>query len=188
MKAKTLALIAIGMATTLGAQMSQAQSTTPSSGQSDQTASSSSQASANSGVHVKKLIGSTVKSNKGEKLGKLEDVVIDPQTGKATFAIIGQGGILRLGEKRLPVPWQALNLDSQNQVTLNVDKDKLQSAPTVTSSDATDLDNPGFVVIVYKFYEIPTGAGETPSGLQSSPSPSGPDSGSSKSDSGSSKP
>src|SRR6267154_1479706 len=113
----------------------------------------SAQATAN-GLHLSKLIGAQVKSNNGENLGKLEDVVIDPQTGRATFAIVGKGGILRLGEKRMPVPWQAITIDSQKRLTLNVDKEKLQSAPTTAQTDDTDLDNPDFVVLVYKFYEI----------------------------------
>src|SRR5712671_249491 len=159
MKRTTLGLVAICMTTALCAQLSTAQQT-------DQTQSRTgraSQAGNVSGLHASKLIGAEVKSNNGEKLGKLEDIVIDPQTGRATFAVIGKGGILKLGEKRLPVPWQALRVDSQKQLTLNMDKDRLGTAPTFQSS-ASDLDNPDFVMVVYKFYEIPAGAGETPGG------------------------
>src|SRR4029077_5697032 len=139
MKATRLELITLCMVTALGAQLSLAQ-------QSDQTPSqssglnSSSQTSGSTagGIPLSKLKGATVKSNNGDKLGKVEDIIIDPQTGKATFAIIGKGGVLNLGEKRMPVPWQALTIDSQKQFTLNMDKEKLRSAPTV-NSDYSDL-------------------------------------------------
>ena len=172
MKRTTLGLLAICMTTALCAQLSTAQQT-------DQTQSRTgraSQAGNVSSLHASKLIGAEVKSNNGEKLGKLEDIVIDAQTGRATFAVIGKGGVLKLGEKRLPVPWQALRIDSEKQVTLlNADKDKLASAPTMQSDTFSDLDNQDFVVVVYKFYEIPVpaaGAGETPGGSQSNSSQS----------------
>ena len=124
-----------------------------------------------SGIHLNKLIGADVKSSAGENYGKVEDVILDPQPSKATFAVIGKGGILKLGEKRLPVPWQALTMNSEKQVTLSIDAQKLGSAPTVQSSASTELDNPEFVVSLYKYYDISTpGAGaavETPGGAQS---------------------
>src|SRR5258706_10749897 len=151
-----------------------------------QTSDSKSQASSSSptaGLHASKLIGADVQSSTGQKYGKLEDIIIDPQTGKATFAIVGKGGILRLGEKRLPVPWQALSLSSEKRVTLNMDPQKLQSAPTIETGSA-ELDNPDFVVVVYKFYEIPVSssgaAGETPGGSQTGSSSSRTNSGSSQ--------
>jgi len=184
MKNNKVQLIAIFATAALSAQLAMAQS-------SDSKAQSSSNGSSTAGLHVSKLVGADVKSSSGEKYGKLEDVIIDPQTGKATFAIIGKGGILRLGEKRLPVPWQALSVNSEKQVTLNMDPQKLQSAPTVQSSDSTELDNPEFVVVVYKFYEIPAGSGaaaETPGGSQSGASSSSSTKSESQTNSSSSKP
>jgi len=187
MKPKTLELMAVCLATALCAQISLAQqSDQTQSQQPGRTKDTSNQANdpTKSGIRLSKLIGAEVKSNNGENLGRLEDVVIDPQTGKPTFAVIGKGGILRLGEKRLPVPWQALTIDSQKRVTLNMDKTKMDSAPTI-DSDYANLDNPDFVVVVYRFYEIPLGgtgaAIETPgstdtgtSSSQSTPSSSNP--------------
>jgi sporulation protein YlmC with PRC-barrel domain len=155
-------LIATMLATALLAQVAVAQ-----------TSDSKNQLSAarTSGIHINKLIGAEVKSSAGENYGKVEDVIMDPQTGKATFAIIGKGGVLKLGEKRLPVPWQALTINSEKQVTLNMDAQNLGAAPTVQSSASTELDNTEFVVSLYKYYDIATpGSGaavETPGGAQS---------------------
>jgi len=170
MKTKRLELIAMCMATALCAQLSFAQQTDQK--QSRQTKSKSAHwaGGTTNGLHLSKLLGAQVKSNEGENLGKLEDVVIEPQTGQPTFAIVGKGGILRLGEKRMPVPWQALTIDAQKRLTLKVDKERLQTAPTTASAEDSDLENPDFVVIVYKFYEVePEGVGapgETPGGSE----------------------
>ena len=171
MKTKRLELAAMSLAIALCAQLSLAQQNDQKQPQQPgQIRDNSAQATAN-GLHLSKLIGAQVKSNNGENLGKLEDVVIDPQTGRATFAIVGKGGILRLGEKRMPVPWQAITIDSQKRLTLNVDKEKLQSAPTTARADDSELDNPDFVLVIYKFYEVaPPGVGavgETPGGTES---------------------
>jgi uncharacterized protein YrrD len=119
-----------------------------------------------------KLKGTAIKSTSGETLGKLEDVVLDPQ-GKATFAIISKGGVLSVGDKHLPVPWQALTFDSQKQITLNVDKEKLRTAPTV-KSDYSDLEDSSSTTTIYNFYGVqPSGVGssvETPGGTSSSSS------------------
>ena len=151
------------LATALLAQVAMAQT-------SDSTNQLSAARTSPSGIHINKLIGTEVKSSAGENYGKVEDVVMDPQTGKATFAIIGKGGVLKLGEKRLPVPWQALTIKSEKQVTLNMDAQKLGSAPTVQSSTSTELDNPEFVASLYKYYDVSTSSSgaavETPGGTQ----------------------
>ncbi|HWI57308.1 MAG TPA: PRC-barrel domain-containing protein [Bacillota bacterium] len=179
MKSNTLLWTALAMATALSAQAALAQesdtNSTSQAGQTDQTAAQPANqptaaqpagASATD-IRLSKLKGAEVKSNAGETLGKMEDLVIDPQTGKIRFAILGRGGVLGMGAKHVPVPWQAVTVQSEKQFTLNVDKQKLQTAPTV-KSDYSDLQNPEYVVNVYKFYEIQPAIGapgETPGGM-----------------------
>lgn len=182
MNTRKLKQIAISVATAFCAQALLAvQQTDQSQGQqsqpaSAQTSSSQTAASTNGNVRLSKLIGAKVRSNDGKDIGKLEDVLVDPQTGKPTFAILGQGGALGLGEKRHPVPWQGLQINSEKQVTLNMDQQKFSSAPTTSSADYSDLNNPEEVVVIYRYYEIaPAGAaGETPGGTQGGSSQSQP--------------
>lgn len=112
-------------------------------------------------VRLSKLMNAEIKSKSGENLGKLEDLMINPQTGQVDFAVIGRGGFLGLGEKLVPVPWQAVTVQSEKQFTLNVDKQKLQSAPTVDKK-FSELQQPGYDVTIYRFYSIPMGTAETP--------------------------
>lgn len=107
-------------------------------------------------------------SKSGEDLGKMEDLLINPQTGKIQYVVLGRGGVLGMGEKLVPVPWQAVNVSSEKEFTINVDKKKLKSAPTV-DKNYSQLDQPDYYVTIYRFYEIPenTGGAEGPSGSQS---------------------
>ena len=161
MKTKILELLAVGVATALCAQVSFAQESDASKTDQDQSkqsglttqTSTQTSASAQSELRLSKLKGATVKSNSGDKLGKLDDFVLDSESGRIKFAVLGHGGVLGIGEKRMPVPWQALNLQSQDEFTMNIDKDKIKSAPT-TDSKYAELDNPQFVASLYQFYEV----------------------------------
>lgn len=53
------------------------------------------------------LIGMSVKNKKGEELGSLQDLVLDPKTGTIRYAALGRGGLLGVGQKLVAVPWTA---------------------------------------------------------------------------------
>jgi sporulation protein YlmC with PRC-barrel domain len=125
----------------------------------------SGQTTSQSEIRYSKLKDAKVSSSAGEKLGDVEDLLIDPNTGKIDFVVLGRGGLLGMGEKRAPVPWQAVNLQSEKQFTLNVDKSKLKSAPTI-NKDYSELASQDYAVTIYRFYEIPVGGGESPGGSQ----------------------
>src|SRR3954452_6637449 len=50
------------------------------------------------------LIGKTVQSKNGEKLGTINDFVIDKQSGRLDFAIISTGGLAGVGAVSKVVP------------------------------------------------------------------------------------
>ncbi len=83
---------------------------------------------------VSKLMGTAVNNPAGEKLGDINDVVIDAQ-GKPNVIVIGVGGFLGIGEKNVGVPFDALTFsmkpDSNTRVALlDATKDSLKAAPT----------------------------------------------------------
>jgi sporulation protein YlmC with PRC-barrel domain len=56
-------------------------------------------------LYANSLIGASVKNQKGENLGKIDELVIDPQQAQITTAIIAMGGVLGIGAKTVAVPW-----------------------------------------------------------------------------------
>ncbi len=111
------------------------------------------------------IIGADAKSKDNQDLGNVEDVLVNPRTGKVDFIVLGQGGVLGIGEDRIPVPWQAATFHSDGTVTVNQEKAKLKSAPSL-KKDYSNLNEP-YTVTVYEFYAVPvpaTGAAESPSG------------------------
>jgi len=82
------------------------------------------------------FIGSSVMNAEGEKLGKIEDLVIDPATGRITYAALSYGSILGLGGKLFAVSWEALKLQSDGKIfMLSVSKEALESAPGFDKSN-----------------------------------------------------
>ncbi|HSU54324.1 MAG TPA: PRC-barrel domain-containing protein, partial [Candidatus Dormibacteraeota bacterium] len=125
-------------------------------------------------IQYSKLKDANIATKSGENLGQMEDLLINPRTGKVDYVVLGEGGILGLGEKRVPIPWKAVNISSEKQFTINVDKHKMKSAPTL-SKNYSELDQPDYYVTIYRFYEIPveSGAAQSPEGAQSGSSSSG---------------
>jgi len=66
----------------------------------------------------------------GEKLGSIEDIMLDVSSGRIAYAVISSGGFLGVGDKYFAVPWNALTLDVDRECfMLDIDKDRLESAP-----------------------------------------------------------
>jgi len=76
------------------------------------------------------LEGDEVMNRQGEKLGTIEEIMLDVSTGRIAYAVLSAGGFLGMGDKLFAIPWQALTLDTDNECfILDVDKDRLQNAP-----------------------------------------------------------
>jgi len=60
-------------------------------------------------ILASKVKGTAVYNNAGDKIGTVEDVVLDKLSNQIMFAALGFGGMLGIGEKYYPVPWSMLN-------------------------------------------------------------------------------
>src|SRR5215471_18690518 len=74
-----------------------------------------------------------VKNSAGDDLGKVEDLMIDLDSGRIAYAVLSFGGFLKMGNKLFAIPWEALKADTVNkQFILNVDKALLENALALT--------------------------------------------------------
>ena len=56
--------------------------------------------------------------------------MIDTSKGKIAYAVVSFGGFLGIGDKYFAVPWEAFQVDREDEdFVLNVDKEKLENAP-----------------------------------------------------------
>jgi sporulation protein YlmC with PRC-barrel domain len=95
------------------------------------------------------IVGTHVKNQQGEDLGRIRDLVIDRQ-GHIPFAVLSQGGHWGMGGKLVAVPFSALNFDqARKTVVLNATREKLDSAPALRGSNLSDKK---WVEDVYRYF------------------------------------
>jgi sporulation protein YlmC with PRC-barrel domain len=76
------------------------------------------------------IIGDKVHNDKGEHMGKIEDIMIDISTGKIEYVVIEFGGFLTIGEKYFAIPFRLLQVDPANkEFIFNQPKEVLEKAP-----------------------------------------------------------
>lgn len=100
---------------------------------------------------AQQLIGEAVLTSDHLRTGKIDNFVIDQESGRILYAIIGIGGVLGVGETRVAVPPEAFIEAKKGTVELKVDKNKLAGAPQVPGN-ANDSRKADFVSKVYSYF------------------------------------
>lgn len=99
------------------------------------------------------LIGNDVYNHLEEDLGDIKEIMLDMSTGKVAYAVLSFGSFLGLNEKLFAVPWSALTLDTINKrFTLNVEKERLKSAPGFDKDDWPDMADRNWVNDIHAYY------------------------------------
>ena len=93
---------------------------------------------------VSKVIGMPVKTAEGDKLGEIEDVAVNIETGQVAYVVLSFGGFFGLANKWFAVPWAEFSLvndERENYFTIETTKDKLEKLPGFDKEDWPDLVN-----------------------------------------------
>jgi sporulation protein YlmC with PRC-barrel domain len=92
-------------------------------------------------IRAKKVIGTSVKNSAGEKIGQVEDIVLDKLSNNIVYAVVGFGGFLGMNEKFHPVPWSALDyVESEDSYVVPFTKEELKAAPADSLDKLTRAD------------------------------------------------
>jgi len=87
-------------------------------------------------VYASALIGASVKNPQGENLGKIDELVIDPQQAQVKTAVVSMGGLLGIGSKYVAVPWSEVkSSDDGKTVIISKAKEELENAPEWKKSE-----------------------------------------------------
>jgi sporulation protein YlmC with PRC-barrel domain len=94
-----------------------------------------------SAILASKVKGTAVYNTGGDKIGTVEDIVLDKQSNQIMFAALGFGGLLGIGEKYYPVPWSMLNYnEDKGGYVVPLDKTNIDNAPAYDLKDLTKHD------------------------------------------------
>jgi sporulation protein YlmC with PRC-barrel domain len=170
-------------------------------------------------LRASKLTGAEVKDSQSQSVGRIEDVVINPVSGRIEFAVISLDGASATGSttspsattsttttttsaagstagKLVPVPWMLLRQstagsastttstsrstfpststtgsEQQYAFTLNVDRSKLEQAPSFDRNSWPDISQGDWHQRIFSHYGrggAATGGAESPSGTSTS--------------------
>jgi hypothetical protein len=106
------------------------------------------------------LTGTTVLNPQGQELGRIKDVLLDSQTGQASFVIL-DAAISGTGRAMLVVPFSALRVsrtasDNRLSAVLDLRPDQMRAAPQTQGNVAELLRNPQFLEQARSFYQVRT--------------------------------
>jgi hypothetical protein len=105
-------------------------------------------------IAADRVRGTQVYSPAGEKLGTVDYVILDRDSGRAVYAILAFGGFLGLGESYHPLPWPMLAYDTgRGGYVVDVDRQMLKDAPWHHERGGFDWSG-GYGRTIDKYYGI----------------------------------
>jgi sporulation protein YlmC with PRC-barrel domain len=125
-------------------------------------------------MRASSLAGDEVRNRDGERLGRVEEIMIDIGTGRIAYAVMSTGGFLGRGDKYFAIPWGLISIDAEtHDVIVDIDKDVLRDAPGLDRDDWPDIDDSTRIGTVDDYYGSEPGwESEEPDQLEeSSPTP-----------------
>jgi hypothetical protein len=112
---------------------------------------------AGSNLKATSIIGLQVRNDSGDRLGKVQDIIVNLESHSAPFAIVEFGGTLGIGATHVAVPLTDLKWSSDpKQLVLAATKDEFQSASSAPTGGWMVVSGEEWTRSVDKFYGQPS--------------------------------
>lgn len=104
-------------------------------------------------VKSSEVLGVEVKSMSREKLGSINDMVIDKASGKVKYVVLDFGGFLSFGNKFFAIPWGLFTYDTvEDCFLIKLDKEQLNNAPGFDKDHWPNFADQAFIGTLDKYY------------------------------------
>lgn len=101
-----------------------------------------------------KVIGMNLMNQQDEKVGSVEDLIVDLNDRRVVAVIISSGGFLGIANELSVVPPSALQVNTEGKAfTGNFTKEQLTNAPRFQGTDYPDFNDRTFLRNVYEVYQ-----------------------------------
>lgn len=102
-----------------------------------------------------KIVGLSVLNKRNEKLGSVDNLVLDLPAGRIVHVVLSSGGFLGIGDALSAVPPSAFSYSAtQDSLVLDASKEQLASAPNFKSAEWPNLNDPAYAGKVYRSYNV----------------------------------
>ena len=103
-----------------------------------------------------KVEGTAVYGPDDTKIGSIERVMIDKVSGRVSYAVLGFGGFLGLGNDHYPLPWQSLKYDTRlGGYRTGVTENELRGAPKYRNDNDWDWRDADATRALDAYYGMP---------------------------------
>lgn len=103
-------------------------------------------------VSASTLAGYRVRNVRNEDLGAIEELMIDPISGRLAYAVLCFSGILGAGDKLYAIPWDLLKLNAADRaLVLEWDSD-LDGAPSFPQDDWPEFGDAQWEREIHEYY------------------------------------
>lgn len=77
-------------------------------------------------MRTDQLVGKSVYNSSGERVGEIDQIVVN-RNSRATAAVVGVGGFLGMGEKKVVVPFDNMRMQGDRIIAPGLTKDGINS-------------------------------------------------------------
>jgi hyperosmotically inducible protein len=106
-------------------------------------------------LKASKLMGTPVKNLQDEKLGKVENLLVDLSSGRIVAVVISSGGFIGMDNELSAVPPTALRFTvDRDGLQLDTSKEMLSNAPHFNANQWPDFAQPRYASGVYRAYKV----------------------------------
>lgn len=107
-------------------------------------------------IAATKVSGTAVYDLHDEKIGRIEDTMIDKASGRVAYAVLSFGGFLGMGGQFFPLPWPSLRYNTTlDGYVVAIDKDALAEAPSYDSGETGNWADEAFGRRVDDHWKVP---------------------------------
>lgn len=101
------------------------------------------------------LKGQHIVNAKGDKLGHIDDIMLDIDAGRISYVVLSFGGFMGLGDKLFAVPMESLRPDGVNErFVMDISKEQLDKAPGFDKNNWPNHADTTFLQGVYEHYKV----------------------------------
>jgi hypothetical protein len=102
-----------------------------------------------------KVEGTAVYGADNQKIGSIQRVMIDKQSGKVSYAVLSFGGFLGIGDDYYPLPWQSLKYDTGlGGYRTGITENQLKGAPKYNNDNSWNWNDPARARSVNDYYGV----------------------------------
>jgi hypothetical protein len=103
-----------------------------------------------------KVEGTNVYDANAQKIGSIERVMIEKQSGKVSYAVLSFGGFLGIGNDHYPLPWPTLRYDpSLGGYRADITESQIKGAPKYSNENDWNWEDQQRGRSVYDYYKAP---------------------------------